>query len=234
MAYHHKRSSLYYGVGTLESFLNTKMRSHLEGSSSEEEIFKKLRTVRIDEKIATWPSEICRKEIKLENDFIELFETYKRIRDEVTHPKKVDHGIYVELDQLNPDLLAKNVSRYMVAIFEGENAAYPYWLLGWNYVGMGGNAAHPLQSNNLNGFWWSLKNMNFLVPSNDPTGQKFESKYMKSLAGFEVLKSSLDQYPLDIEPFVSVFPFKPRLTKRWWDVKFIEENTPKLSAGAPL
>jgi hypothetical protein len=92
-----------------------------------------------------------------------LFETYQETRNEITHPKRRDHSIYVELDQADPDGLVDAIARAIVTLCEARGVPFPYWVLGWNYVGLNNNPAHPLQSNNLNGFVWSFRGMGYDV-----------------------------------------------------------------------
>src|SRR3954454_25286899 len=55
---HHLTSALYFGISALEAFLNSKMRKSIEGTASEEEIFRLLRKEKIDDKLNKWPVKI--------------------------------------------------------------------------------------------------------------------------------------------------------------------------------
>lgn len=222
MRYHHVRSGIYFAVSALEAFLNGHMRRDLEAKGvPEEEIFKKLRHTKIDEKRKKWPSEICGREIAFPDGVGQIFEAYKDIRNETTHPKRRDHSIYPQLEGANPNKLAEAVSVAMVTVYEGLSDPFPYWVLGWNYVGMNNNPAHPNQGNNMNGFFWSLIEMGFQVSSDEIAWDKLN---MVTLQDYHALKDTLDKYPHEIEPYRADLPMRPRLTRRWWDHEFIYTN----------
>lgn len=219
MRCHAVRSCTYFAVASIEALLNQQMRRHLEGEGvPESEIFKRLRRTTLNRKREEWPTEICGKSVSFGVEVSEIFETYKTLRDEITHPKRRDHSIYVELEQADPLQLADAVSRAIVRLREGQGAPFPYWVLGWNYVGLNADPAHPFQSNNMNGFVWSLRNMGYNVNVGDVNWDKHN---MVSIAHYEALKSALGKYHSDIEPYNPIFPQKPRLTRRWWDREFI-------------
>lgn len=219
MRYHHVRSCLFYAVCVVEALLNKEMRGHMEAQGAiEKDILKRLRFASLEEKRERWPSEICGKSVKFDAALIKLFETYQETRNEITHPKRRDHSIYVELDQADPDGLVDAIARAIVTLCEARGVPFPYWVLGWNYVGLNNNPAHPLQSNNLNGFVWSFRGMGYDV---DVSDVDWESRHMTSIGGYEALREALARYPADIEPYWKDFPLRPRLTRRWWDHEFI-------------
>lgn len=221
--YHHLRSCIYYAIGTLEAVLNTEMRRHLEGlGENEENIEKKLATTKMHVKRDTWIREIHGQDFSFDPLLVDVFKRYRAIRDEITHPKKRDHSIYHELDNCNTRELVEIIAHALVAIYEVKNVPFPYWVLGWNYVGMNGDATHPMESNNQNGFLWSLNWMGFNVPAGDyGRANQWERQFMTSLEGYKQIKDGLDAYPHDIEPYVAEFSFRPRLCRRWWDRDFI-------------
>lgn len=222
MRYHHVRSCIYFAVSALEAFLNGQMRRFHEGKGvPEKEIFKKLKKTPIDNKRADWPSEICGHSVVFPDGIDQIFAAHKDIRNETTHPKRRDHSIYPELEGANPNELAEAVSVAMVAVYEGLDDPFPYWLLGWNYVGMNNNAAYPHQSNNMNGFFYSLKRMGWRISA---TEIDWDKRNMVTLENYRVLKDALDEYPLYIEPYWPIFPTRPRLTRRWWDHAFIYKD----------
>jgi len=228
MRYHHVRSCLFYAVGVIEALLNHEMRRHMEKQgASQEKIFKRLRRTKLDQKRDDWPSEICGKPIKFESAVVELFKTYRDIRDEITHPKRRDHSIYAELDRADPESLVGAIARAIVTLCEGKGVPFPYWVLGWNYVGMNNNPAHPFQSNNMNGFYWSLRGMGYGIAMDVQYGAgdvPWDRKYMANMAAYDCLKDALARYPEDIEPYWKGFPLRPCLTRRWWDHEFINAN----------
>jgi hypothetical protein len=222
MRHHHLRSCIYHAVAVVEAFLNQKMRRYMEESGhAEEEIHKKLRRTKIEQKLKAWPSDICKRPVTLAPQIVDIFDTYKNLRDETTHPKRRDHALYVALNASQPDALMDAVCRALVTIYEAKRQPFPYWVLGWNYVGLNGNAAHPVMSNNMNGFFWTLKGMGANISASE---FDWDKRHMVKLTDYEALKAALDSYPHDIEPFWKEFPFRPRLTRRWWDHEFIYAN----------
>ena len=55
---HHLTASLYFGIATLEAFLNERMRAHLKPTMGEEDIFNILHKGKIVSKLKKWPTEI--------------------------------------------------------------------------------------------------------------------------------------------------------------------------------
>jgi hypothetical protein len=219
---------MYFGVGTMESYLNQEMRKHLASQGkTDEEVFKVLRGPSIKKKLAKWPEEICGKPIQFEPKVLTIIDEYKAIRDEITHPKNADHSIYLNLDAAKPDELVDAVATALVTMMEERGKPFPFWLLGWNYVGHNGNPAAPFHGNNLNGFAWSLINMGFTGVHATPD---WERTQMSSLKGYRHLQGELAKYPDDIEPFRLMFPSRPFLTRRWWDEAYIKESIERLKA----
>lgn len=193
------------------------MRENLTQNGVDEEgILKILRKGRLGGKLQNWPSEICGKPVEIPESLIDTFKTFQEIRNEVTHAKNRDHSIYADLDRMEPTQIVDAIARIIVTILSGKERPFPYWLLGWNYVGMNGNPAHPFESNNLNGFVHSLRNLGISF-NNYGSDSVWEKMAMTSVKGYEELKDILSQVPSDIEPLHHRFPQKPRLTRRWWD-----------------
>lgn len=222
LRYHHLRACIYFGIGTLEAFLNKRIRLFLEGEGvDEEEICRKL-FHSIEDKWTKWVKRIYGKNAIKESGVSDVFKRFKDLRNEITHPTSRDHSIYAHMDSVQPYELLDAVAIGLVSLYEAERKPFPYWLLGWNYVGMNEDAAQPAQGNNQNGFLHSMKYMGFPVPSGiSPACEDWEKQYMTTLDGFRKLRLSLDLYPEDIEPFLANFPSRPRLCRRWWDRELI-------------
>lgn len=227
MKYHHLRSCLYFAIGSFESFLNERMREKLEKEGMpEKKIYNKLRWENggLRAKRTKWPSAICGKEITFPENFEDIFTYYNELRGEVTHPKRKDHSIYKELDNANVDTLIDTISKAFVTIYSGLGEPFPYWLLGWNYVGLNGDLSHPVLRNNQNGFLFSLQWMGYDVPAGDHyRAIAWEKRFMTTIEGYLKLKSWLELYQDDIEPYVERFPYRPRLTSKWWDAEYIKQ-----------
>ena len=222
--YHHIRTLLYFSVCAMESALNAAMRKHMKGEM-EDAILERLRRPRFHEKVSEWPSEIADREISFESDFWAFLEQYKQIRDEITHPKRRDHSVYRDLDQTDPTTIEKAIARALVSLCVAQESSWPYWLLSWNYVGMNADPTFPMESNNLNGFYYSLPALGIQWTG---MGQmSFEREVMSSLQSFDELDALMRRLTVDIEPFSARFPHKPRLTRRWWDTSFLQDDFAK-------
>lgn len=229
--YHHRRSALYYAVGTIESYLNSERRKFLEAANTDEnKIQKELKDTRLPEKRKKWPEEMYGANFHLDDSITQIFEKYSKDRNEITHPKNRDHSIYAELDNMDDIALRESVAKSLVSLHSAKNTPFPYWALGWNYVGMNGNPAYPFEGNIHNGFLPSLQAMGYRVPSADyGSANVWVETNMTSLVGYDNLKKILDNYPNDIEPYWDRFPMKPRLCRRWWDHQFINSTIPSKS-----
>tara|TARA_B100000315_G_scaffold105833_1_gene97067 strand:- start:506 stop:1246 length:741 start_codon:yes stop_codon:yes gene_type:complete len=225
--YHHLHGCLFFAVGSIEAFLNEQMRKALEDKGlHEDEIFKKLRKRPLPGKIEDWPKELCGKPAPVSEEIREVLYASRILRGEITHPKRRDHSIYRELDELHTTPIITAVSEYMVSIYEGAGEAFPYWIFGWNYVGMNNDPTYPALLPR-GQFQYSLQMMGYDVPAADYyRSQEWEKVNMSSVEGYRVLKSALDQTATaDIEPVWRALPQRPRLTRRWWDREFLMQET---------
>jgi hypothetical protein len=192
--YHHLSACLLFGGCAIESYSNANMRKHLKSLEvAENKILKRLRYTALREKIETWPAEIYG--INLEKSDVEVLLDFLDLRNEVTHRKRVDHSLYKELDETNPVHFVEAIQRAFVMFYQGQGGSFPYWLLGWNFVGMSGDAARA-----------------------------WEEQNMRGIAAFIRLKEVYYSKAPDIEPKSERFPMAPRLCKRWWDKQLILGN----------
>lgn len=221
--YHHFSAALLFGGCAVEAFLNAKMRSYYKCELIDEEaIVKRLRYTALREKLERWPAEfgsdpIAEKDINCIGDFLDL-------RNEVTHRKRKDHSLYKELDDANIFIFIDALQRAMVTVYSGLRESFPYWLLGWNYIGMNGDETYPCLLNNQQ-FKHSLNRFGFRVPAYDAdAADAWERANMTSLAGLAALKEHVYPRCADIEPRSERFPLMPRLCKRWWDRNVVQQN----------
>ncbi|OEU70737.1 MAG: hypothetical protein BA863_14725 [Desulfovibrio sp. S3730MH75] len=226
---HHLRACLYFGIGTLEAFLNQQMREILTQEGwSEDKIYKEIRYGKFEEKRKTWIARICGKEVSLPEEYSEVILEFNLIRGDITHPKDRDHAIYPQLENCDYMRFIEVITKSIVFIHENQQEVFPYWLLGWNYVGFNHDSAWPnLRSNSE--FLFSLRNMGYSFqcsPSMADYSDKWQNVNMVSLDGYKKLKRILEDYAEDIEPQCTTIGHPPRLTRRWWDRRFILENTP--------
>lgn len=205
--YHHKMASLYFGFGAIESFLNTEtmiIRTK-EGNNKKskpcDELIKEL---------SGW---------SIETSLFEKMKYLKEIRNEITHSKRKDQLLYGYIDNYDIDELVNIVQDIIVTIKENQNKPFPYWLIGWNYIGFNFNGKELCLCNNLNSFYYSCINIGF---SPMPPQSMFEKKIMGSYESFLKLKYAFNSSNLIIEPKDPMFD-APRLTRRWWDKDILDK-----------
>ena len=126
---HHLTSALYFGISALEAFLNSKMRSHLEGTKSDEDIFGILRSERLGDKIKNWPKEILGISLRLEQTTVEHIFLFKNTRDSLTHVKTHGHELYEDLEDIDPRLVVAAIAEYLVRFHQQEGTQFPYLLV---------------------------------------------------------------------------------------------------------
>ena len=212
---HHLTASLYFGITSLEAFLNEKMRAHLKAVKTENEIFDILRKGQIMAKLKNWPKDILGKSIELNNGTLELLTVFNDVRGDLTHPKTQGHDIYAKLETVDPRLVIEAVAEYIVKFHESADTRYPYWLFGWNYLNPRPNAYEIFLINDQQ-FSFSLQALGF----NLPTSAHFEAeawrdRYLKKFEGYIAIRDALNA--LDrCEPKFDRFPYKPVLCRRWW------------------
>lgn len=221
--YHHLSASLLFGGSAVEAFLNAKMRAQCKRNGVEEgKVLKRLRYTVLREKLEKWPAELCGAKIPEPDancivDFLDL-------RNEVTHRKRKDHSLYKELDDANVFVFVEALQRAMVTVYSGLGESFPYWLLGWNYVGMNGDETHPCVLNNQQ-FKHSLNSFGFNIPAWEyDAANEWERVNMTTMEGFTILKTQVYSHCSDIEPRSERFPHRPRLCKRWWDRSIIQNR----------
>lgn len=221
--YHHFRGCLYFGIGTVESFINEEIREFLKDAGSDQaKIDKEIEDKNIGSKFKKYLPRITETEINVPDSMREIFDAFRDMRNEVTHPSHEDHSIYQELDEADPDVLVETVTEFLVLIHEGKRESFPYWLLGWNYVGCDGDPTKLTMGNLKNCFLHSLKRFGFDVPAfRVNEADRWTESNMKTLDGFRELKEQFSKLPHEIEPVDPRFPDRPRLTERWWDDELI-------------
>lgn len=217
--YHYTKTSLFFAVGTIESFLNQTMRQHMTSAfEAEEKIFNRMKAP-LGKKLEKWPLELCGTSISLTNELKEILEDYKDVRNEVTHPKNKDHSIYKRIDEMDTKSLKTLIAEYIISILEARNEPFPYWLLGWNFIGLNGDFNYPCLQDNYQ-FLWSLRSMGFDIPVGDCAKMDdWIKQNMSTIDGFrEALKV---MNTIACESKSVNFPSKPRLCKKWWDEQHI-------------
>lgn len=218
---HHTRACLFFAVGAVESLLNRRMRASMEaGGIAEDAIIKELRFTKLMKKIKQWPSAIAGHAVALSDEFFQVFDYLKELRDEITHEKRRDHSLYAEIDAYHTRPAVNAIVEGIVAIETARGEPFHYWLLGWSHVGLNVETQPVALSNSE--FKHSMNNLGFKIPAWDYNAAKvWEIENMSDLNGYRSLKRALDHQPRHIEPRSSHFPTRPRLCRRWWDRRLI-------------
>ncbi|QET01652.1 MULTISPECIES: hypothetical protein [Cupriavidus] len=225
MRYEYLRAALYFGSACAEGYLNRSMRERLTVRClAERTIRDELKRPGLGIKLRKWPANFCDQSTQLPADIIDLLDKAQKVRNENTHPKQADHSIYQDMDDVQPNDIVHALARMIVILNAARDRPFPYWLLGWNYVGLNGDPSHPFESNNLNGFIHSLRHLGFSF-DNHGSDMTWEQREMTSITGYTALREALQKLPFDIEPRDSRFPTRPRLTRRWWDKSVINDES---------
>lgn len=212
---HHLTASLYFGIASLEAFLNQQMRTHLSSRVSSDEIFDTLRKGKILEKVKAWPQEIIGKAPSVKPEVLELITLCNNIRADLTHPKSIGHDIYDRLFELEPMSVVDAVAQYIVSFHEAQGSRYPYWVFGWNYLNPRQDK-HEIVLIHEQQFCHSLAALGFNVPSwGYEQSEVWKDKYLVTLGGYSELRDAL-KYAVGCEPKSERFPYQPKLCRRWW------------------
>jgi hypothetical protein len=234
--YKHLRSCLIFGSMALEAFINEQMRQYLENvGTPEEQIYKCLRRPRLQSKINEWPAKFGNGVLQLDpghSELFALFDDFYDLRNSLVHPKERDHSIHRRLDDLDPAGVVEAVRTTIVLIAVAIPKPFPYWALGWNFVGFNFDNTHPVLLD-VAQFRHSFARLGLITPNTAwlyDEANRWTEENMKSANDFRCLKAQLDALPIDIEPWFELIPgmgSPPRLTKRWWDHELIASTIPR-------
>jgi hypothetical protein len=228
----HVNVALFSGIGSVEAFLNTTMHHDLrEQGKTDEAIRDHLRKPTFAQKVKKWPTEFIRSQFAVPDQVLASIFSWQKLRDEITHPK-VDHSIYDQLAAVPLGTMRKAIAEYIVRVLEARSERYPYWLLGWNFIGMNGDHRWPLLINNSQ-FIFAMRSMGFDVPAGPAQAMEaWEEQYMSSFDGYAALDEAFR--PVDHCEPQGWFPRAPRLCKRWWDLIHVAtcgDRTAEIRAG---
>ena len=145
-------ASLYFGFGAIESFLNAEIRIVFTREGVDDKtIFSNIFKASDEERWYKWIEKISGGTI--EKNLFEKMKYLKEIRNETTHSKRKDQLLYGYIDEYSIDEIIDIVQEIIVTIKERQNKPFPYWLIGWNYIGFNFNDKELCLSNNLNSFY---------------------------------------------------------------------------------
>jgi hypothetical protein len=211
-------AALYFGIASLEAFLNQQMRLSLQSQKTEEEIFEVLRKGRFLTKLEDWPTQILGAAIPIGAGHMELLKLCNAVRGDLTHQKTNGRDIYARLFDVAPAAVVDAVAQYIVAFHVGQCTVYPYWVFGWNYLNPRPDS-HEIILINEQQFCVSLATLGLDVPWGDANrAEAWRDKYMKTQEGYCRIKDALANLGR-CEPKVDRFPYQPKLCRRWWTME---------------
>ncbi len=190
--FHHLTAALYFGIATIEAFLNQQMRTHLATHAPEQVIFETLRHTGFLKKLENWPTEILGADPAVAPSTLDLIRLFNEIRGNLTHPKTSGHDIYQDLEAIDPDTVTVAVAEYCVRFLEARGEVIPYWFLGWNYFNPRSDS-HEIWLVTNQQFSHSMLNMGFRLPAFEAgPAEAWRDQNMGSFSGYLTLKHALD------------------------------------------
>lgn len=212
---HHLTATLYFGIASLEAFLNKQMRLFLSPVKSADEINQVLRRGRFSDKLVKWPVAITGKSFSVSQEVMELLEVCNDVRGHLTHPKTNGRDVYERLFAVEPLIFVDAVAQYVVSFHKAKEDRYPYWVFGWNYLNPRPEK-HEITLINEQQFCHSLATMGYDAPAWDwARGKSWKDRYFVELEGYKAIRDALRSRQ-DCEPKVARFPHQPKLCRRWW------------------
>ena len=211
---HHLTSSLYFGIATLEAFINSKMRIHLSKTKSLDEVYKKLRNGHLSEKLKKWPEEIFGRHFGFNENLINTIIDLKDMRNALTHSNVNIYETYENITSITPHEITDAISEYIVKYHEYSNSHYPYWIFGWNYISPNFDT-HEIIVINEESFLHSLQSLGFATPSNYLQNNDWRNHHLGTFAGYIIIKNFLNSLS-HCEQKSPRFPWKPILCRQWW------------------
>ena len=216
---HHRMAALYFGIATLECFINRKMTRHdLLLDVDHNEIYKKLRNpkVGLKEKLETWPEIITGNRLALKPETLPRILAINALRGQLTHLKNYWPEIFDDLGQTDPIEVVDLVAEYIIAFYRAKGELFPYWVWGWNYLNPSRDG-YEIALLPYTQFFYSLKALGYRLESNAMYGiEAREQEILSSFEGYEKVADflrNLDQ----CEPKWDRAPYQPKLCRRWWE-----------------
>jgi hypothetical protein len=212
---HHFAAALYFGIASLEAFLNKQMRSHLAKDRNEAEIYDVLRKARFLTKLKDWPERISGKPLILDNPVSELLLLAHEVRGDLTHPKSHGLDIYERLHSLKPMAVVHSVAEYIARFCENRDIVYPYWIFGWNYLNRRAESYEIILLNDQQ-FCHSLTALGWRFNAWDAAlAEAWKKPNLGTVAGYAKIRDALGG-ATSCEPKNARFPFQPKLCRLWW------------------
>jgi hypothetical protein len=211
---HHMTAGLYFGMASLEAFLNQKKRNFLAPRKPEDALLRALRYTSLMDKVRKWPSEIIGKPVQLAPAIDAQIENFNDLRASVTHAKTPGQEVYRTLESLTPTNLVDVITEYVVRYHEAEGTRYPYWVFGWNYLNPD-NQGHEIILLNDQQFFSSLRAFGVQSQGGFALDERWKNQVLGTHTGYLQIRDLL-RARSKCEPKSSEFPFQPKLCRRWW------------------
>lgn len=215
---HHRMAALYFGIATIECFLNREMTRHQLHLGKEHGEIRKLLLGNRDfmKKVKAWPKEITGRDLSLRPNTLESIKAINGLRGNLTHLKNYWPDTFDELGRTDPMAVVELVAEYIIAFHHAKGELFPYWVWGWNYL-CPNREGYQISLLPYTQFFHSLSSLGYkpqLHPFRLSTdhGQEF----LSSFDGYQKVAKflrSCDQ----CEPKWDVAPHQPKLCRRWWE-----------------
>jgi hypothetical protein len=216
---HFNRAMLLLAFAAMEAMANYMAQRLAAAAGESKETF--IRSKPLADKLDYIESKIGKTIDRTEFD--KLQDEYRFLRNEIVHFKRTDQQEQFHVQHVQPAKFLRLLRIFFVRCFVATHDEFPYWVMGWNYTGFGGNWRDLSLSNNGNGFSHTLGRMGFpFKPHTGPGTMGFAAAHMATLEHFERLQKFLDAYPYEVEPLSPGFPDRPRLIRCWWLPDVIE------------
>lgn len=216
---HHRMAALYFGIATLECFINREMTRHdLVLDVDHEEIHNKLRNPKasLKKKLETWPQIITGKCLSLRPETLPRILAINALRGQLTHLKNYWPDTFDDLARTDPIEVVDLVAEYIIALYRAKGELFPYWVLGWNYLNPSRDG-HEIALLPYTQFFHSLMSLGYQFESNTMHG--IEAREQEILSTFEAYRkvATFLRSQGQCEPKWDCAPYQPKLCRRWWE-----------------
>jgi hypothetical protein len=221
---HHLTAALYFGIASLEAFINQKTRAFLEPTHDAKAIYDVIRggSLRAKGKDQTllsklkhWPAVLTGKSPVLQTETWDRIAQFNGLRGDLTHIKTTGHDVYSLLDTIAPDTVIDAVAEYIAQYHASAGTRFPYWLWGWNYLNPQVNG-YEIMPVNAQQFVFSMQAMGYDVPAAMVEhNEGWQRMYMSDMTGYASVAAvlrTMDQ----CQQRHPRFPLQPVLCRRWW------------------
>lgn len=214
---HHRMAALYFGIATLEAFLNRQMTNYmLQMGKEHDDIHEILRKGNLKEKLKTWPKDITGKILDLRPDSLNGLRAMIDLRGQLTHQKNYWPEAYEALESKDSMELVDLVAEFIISFHSAKQEFFPYWICGWNYLNPRPDS-HEIIMVPSPQFAHSLRSLGFPLKQDPYTSEENHlRRIMSDYSGYRELADFLEAHN-HCEPKWERFPFQPKLCRRWWD-----------------